>query len=114
MIPNRYREIGLLGLCDQGPAPYRQVSWLPFWLEKTFLGIYKELAAGAPARSVTGTSGNTLSSSRAYYADHKSEFMLSNREYCYPVTVNDYPSGYLLTRESVPFTTPTSPSAFST
>jgi len=85
------------------PLAGRPVGY-PFRPEKTILGIYKEHAADAPARSVTGSSGNTLSSSRAYCADCKSEFMLSNCEYCYPVTVNDYRSGYLLTRESVPFT----------
>ena len=34
-------------------------------------------------------------------ADYKGEFMLGNREYCYPLTISDYKSRYLLTCEGV-------------
>ena len=34
-------------------------------------------------------------------ADYKGEFMLGNREYCYPLTISDYTSRYLLTCEGV-------------
>ena len=37
-------------------------------------------------------------------ADYKGEFMLGNREYCYPLTISDYRSRYLLTCEGVPST----------
>ncbi len=34
-------------------------------------------------------------------ADYKGEFMLGNREYCYPLTISDYKSRYLLACEGV-------------
>jgi putative transposase len=37
-------------------------------------------------------------------ADYKGEFMLGNREYCYPLTISDYRSRYLLTCAGVPST----------
>jgi putative transposase len=37
-------------------------------------------------------------------ADYKGEFLLGNRRYCYPLTVTDYASRYLLTCEA-PLTT---------
>jgi putative transposase len=37
-------------------------------------------------------------------ADYKSEFMLGNKQYCYPLTITDYRSRYLLTCESLTFT----------
>jgi putative transposase len=33
-------------------------------------------------------------------ADYKGEFLLGNRRYCYPLTVTDYASRYLLTCEA--------------
>jgi putative transposase len=37
-------------------------------------------------------------------ADYKGEFRLGNRQYCYPLTVTDYASRYLLACEGVPST----------
>ncbi len=34
-------------------------------------------------------------------ADYKGEFMLGNRQYCYPLTISDYRSRYLLTCEGL-------------
>ena len=34
-------------------------------------------------------------------ADYKGEFMLGNRRYCYPLTITDFASRYLLTREAL-------------
>ena len=34
-------------------------------------------------------------------ADYKGEFMLGNKEYCYPLTITDYRSRYLLACEGV-------------
>src|SRR5215203_5268614 len=34
-------------------------------------------------------------------ADYKGEFMLANRSYCYPLTVTDFASRYLLTCEAL-------------
>jgi transposase InsO family protein len=37
-------------------------------------------------------------------ADYKGEFMLGNRKYCYPLTITDYSSRYLLCCEGMPST----------
>jgi putative transposase len=34
-------------------------------------------------------------------ADYKGEFMLGNRRYCYPLTITDFASRYLLTCEAL-------------
>ena len=34
-------------------------------------------------------------------ADYKGEFMLGNKQYCYPLTISDYPSRYLLACEGL-------------
>ena len=34
-------------------------------------------------------------------ADLKGEFLLGNRQYCYPLTITDYRSRYLLAREGL-------------
>src|SRR5690606_15909981 len=34
-------------------------------------------------------------------ADYKGEFMLGNKQYCYPLTITDYASRYLLTCEAL-------------
>ena len=34
-------------------------------------------------------------------ADYKGEFLLGNRKYCYPLTITDFASRYLLTCEAL-------------
>ena len=41
---------------------------------------------------------------RLWCADYKGEFMLGNRQYCYPLTITDYSSRYLLGCEGLPST----------
>lgn len=40
-------------------------------------------------------------------ADYKGEFQLGNKEYCYPLTITDFSSRYLLACEGEPSTTST-------
>jgi putative transposase len=47
-------------------------------------------------------------------ADYKGEFMLGNRRYCYPLTITDFASRYLLTCEALLTTQEASPSPPST
>jgi putative transposase len=35
-------------------------------------------------------------------ADHKDEFILADRRYCYPLTITDYASRYLITCRAKP------------
>src|SRR5439155_4013028 len=49
--------------------------------------------------------GTTLSwptqPNELWCADYKGEFMLANRQYCYPLTITDFASRYLLTCEAL-------------
>ncbi|MDO8862457.1 integrase core domain-containing protein [Haliea sp. E1-2-M8] len=58
--------------------------------------------------------GTALSDARApnalWCADYKGEFLLGNKKYCYPPTITDYPSRYLLACEGLESTK--SPFAF--
>ena len=41
---------------------------------------------------------------KLWCADYKGEFMLGNKQYCYPLTITDYSSRYLLACEGLPST----------
>jgi putative transposase len=51
---------------------------------------------------VTGTAlSRPLEANALWCADYKGEFMLGNRRYCYPLTITDFASRYLLTCEAL-------------
>src|SRR2546430_9424052 len=56
-------------------------------------------------RSRTKTEGTSLSAGLApnalWCTDYKGEFMLGDKRYCYPLTVSDYASRYLLLCEAM-------------
>ena len=56
-------------------------------------------------RRRSGATGTALSRPTApnalWCADYKGEFMLGNRRYCYPLTITDFASRYLLTCEAL-------------
>jgi len=79
-IFNRYKDYGIDGLNDRSRRPYRHANRLSFQLERTILRLKQEYPNwGAPK-----------------IRDYKGEFKLGNREYCYPLTITDYSSRYLL------------------
>ena len=46
---------------------------------------------------MTGTSLSTpVAPNRLWCADYKGEFLLTNQRYCYPLTITDFASRYLL------------------
>jgi putative transposase len=50
----------------------------------------------------TGTTLTSVSEPNALWcADYKGEFKLANRQYCYPLTITDFASRYLLTCEAL-------------
>ena len=56
----------------------------------------------APARPAEGTALSQPEQPNALWcADYKGEFMLGNRRYCYPLTITDFASRYLLTCEAL-------------
>lgn len=63
-------------------------------LVKHRLGRKRFKATGTPLNHVTEPN-------QLWCADYKGEFMLGNRQYCYPLTITDYASRYLITCESL-------------
>jgi hypothetical protein len=52
--------------------------------------------------TATGTALSRPTEPNALWcADYKGEFMLGNRRYCYPLTITDFASRYLLTYEAL-------------
>ena len=58
-------------------------------LVKHRLGRRRFKASGTPLEHVTEPN-------QLWCADYKGEFMLGNRQYCYPLTITDYASRYLI------------------
>jgi putative transposase len=55
-----------------------------------------------PRRRATGTPlSHTTAPNALWCADYKGEFRLGNRQYCYPLTITDFASRYLLTCEAL-------------
>src|SRR5256885_8066942 len=55
-----------------------------------------------PRRAATGTALSRPTEPNALWcADYKGEFMLGDRRYCYPLTITDFASRYLLTCEAL-------------
>ena len=58
--------------------------------------------AGAGGRAPTGTALSHATTPNALWcADYKGEFMLGNHRYCYPLTITDFASRYLLPCEAL-------------
>src|SRR5690606_8642080 len=130
-IYDRYRDCGLDGLNDRSRRPYRQANRLPFQIERCILGIKREHPSwGAPkvrdklirqfpmvkppavstVHAVLDRNGLVTRRKRRRYnpepnglwcADYKGEFRLGNRRYCYPLTITDHCSRYVLACEGV-------------
>ena len=59
-------------------------------------------ATPAARHAPTGTALSRPTEPNALWcADYKGEFMLGNRRYCYPLTITDFASRYLLTCEAL-------------
>ena len=57
---------------------------------------------GRRRRRATGTAlSHTTTPNALWCADYKGEFRLGNRQYCYPLTITDFASRYLLTCEAL-------------
>ena len=63
-------------------------------LVKHRLGRRRFKATGTPLNHVTEPN-------QLWCADYKGEFMLGNKQYCYPLTITDYASRYLLTCDAL-------------
>ena len=63
-------------------------------------GLVKRRRRRRPAAAGTALSRPTEPNAR-WCADYKGEFQLGNRQYCYPLTITDFASRYLLTCEAL-------------
>ena len=118
-IYNRYRECGLDGLNDRSRRAYRHANRLPFQVERSILGLKREHPSwGAPkirdklirqypmikppaistVHAVLDRNGLVKRRKRRR---HKGEFKRGNKQYCYPLTITDYRSRYLLACEGM-------------
>jgi putative transposase len=93
-IFSRYKDSGLEGLTDRSRRPYRQDGQLPFQLENLILQVKAEHPSwGCPEDPREGPP--------QIPRDYKGEFMLADRRYCYPLTITDAASRYLLCCEAL-------------
>ncbi len=129
-IRRRYNDCGLEALTDRSRRPYRQANQLPFQIEKLIVRLKQErlrrlypdvhLPAMSTVHAVLDRHGLVKRRSRhrrelrqgtplsqaqqpneLWCADYKGEFMLADRRYCYPLTVTDFASRYLIACEAL-------------
>jgi putative transposase len=110
-IFNRYKECGLDALYDRSRRPYRHANRLPFQVERTVLAIKREHRSwGAPKirdklirefPMIKPPAISTIHPNGLWCADYKGEFKLGSDKYCYPLTITDYRSRYLLACEGL-------------
>src|SRR5216684_3636398 len=92
-IFDRYQECGVQGLTDRSRRPYRYGRQLPFQVENYVLNVKREHPSWG-ARKIRERLIRRCT-------DFKGEFLLGNHKYCYPLTVTDHASRYLLTCEAL-------------
>ena len=122
-IYTRYKDCGLDGLTDRSRRPYRHANQLPLQIETLIVALKKEYPRwGAPKirerlrRRYPAVSCPAISTVHAVLdrhglvrrrrrrrrcADYKGEFMLADRRYCYPLTITDFASRYLITCDAL-------------
>ena len=84
---------------EVGPAQLPAISTVHAVLDRHHLVKRRRRRRGgepSPAALTQPTAANAL-----WCADYKGEFMLGNRRYCYPLTITDFASRYLLTCEAL-------------
>lgn len=113
-IFNHYRQEGLEALCDRSRRPVRYANQLPEPVERLIVETKRDKPHwGARkirellVRTLAGDvrMGTPLSQAVApndlWCTDFKGEFKLGNSRYCYPLTVSDQASRYLLVCEAL-------------
>jgi transposase InsO family protein len=96
-----------LGGPQDSRAPAPQILRDPHPGQETVHAVLDRHGTGqAPRSRASACAGNSLLSSgqrpnELWCADYKGEFLLGNHAYCYPLTVTDHASRYLLTCEAL-------------
>lgn len=114
---NRYKNSGIEGLTDRSRRPYRHANRLPFQIENLILQLKEkhsswgaqkirdkikllhhsiQLPAISTVHAVLDRHGHATRPNDLWCADYKGEFMLADQRYCYPLTITDFASRYLL------------------
>src|SRR3974390_923728 len=106
-IFDRYKECGVQGVTARstGPHPPR-FSGIPTPAKSTIHAVLDRHGLverrGRVRRRAQGTELSFgKNPNELWCTDYKGEFLLGNREYCYPLTVTDHASRYLLTCEAL-------------
>jgi hypothetical protein len=109
----RYEECGLEGLSDRTRRPFRYANQLPVQLEAVKVPATSTIHAvldrhglvRRPKRPRTRAEGTRLSEglhpNDLWCTDYKGEFQLGDKRYCYPLTVTDHASRFLLLCEAM-------------
>lgn len=140
-IFNRYKEEGVISLCDRSRRPVRYANQLPGQIEQAIVQAKKEKrnwgarkirellvrrlagdvripaistvhavldrhglvkTAKRPRQRAVGTALSSGSVPNALWCvDFKGEFRLGNQAYCYPLTVSDHASRFILACEAL-------------
>jgi hypothetical protein len=124
-IFDRYQECGIHGLTDRSRRSFRYANQLPFQVENYILNVKRDRlirrfsGIPIPAKSTVHAvldrhglvdrrgrvrrraQGTALSlgqrPNELWCTDYKGEFLLGNHKCCYPLTVTDHASRFLLT-----------------
>jgi putative transposase len=98
-IFERYKECGLTAFTDRSRRPHLlAISTVHAVLDRHHLVKHRTRRR----HTAGGTSLSRPTAPNALWcADYKGEFRLGNRRYCYPLTITDFASRYLLTCEAL-------------
>src|SRR5947209_16098101 len=107
-IFDRYKGCGVGAFTDRSRRPHRQANRLPPHLPAISTvhavldrhGLVKRRRRRRPGAAGTALS-RPAEPNALWCADYKGEFMLGDRQYCYPLTITDFASRYLLTCEAL-------------
>src|SRR6266700_1373379 len=100
-IFERYKDCGVAAFTDRSRRPYRQANRLPPPLEAVIVRLKREYPGWGAPKIREKLRRQSTDPNALWCADYKGEFMLGNRRYCYPLTVTDFASRYLLTCEAL-------------
>jgi hypothetical protein len=98
--PNNLRHLLLLHFTRKGPANDKEASQEHHPCGADRNGLVER--RGRLRRRAQGTSISLgQKPNELWCTDYKGEFLMGNHQYCYPLTVTDHASRYLLTGEAL-------------
>jgi transposase InsO family protein len=99
----RYREEGPVALADRSRRPVRYANQLPAQVESLIIACKREKPHWGARHKATGTPLSTGAAPNDLWStDFKGEFKLGNGRYCYPLTVADHASRFIMPPRTEP------------